>query len=126
MLARRMPPGRHREFAWQHWPIAADVDWARLVAAADADVRARSPRVLLSDVDAQAVAIAQANAERAGVTVEAAALDVGEVQLPQGRSWIVTNPPYGERVSAELRTLYAAIRTCTDLARRRRAMEAAP
>lgn len=109
MLARRLPPGRQRSFAWQEWPVAAGVDWDKLTAAADADVRPSGPVVLMSDVDAEAVEIARRNATRAGVEVESATCSADDVIRPTRPGWVVTNPPYGERIGAELRRVYESV-----------------
>jgi putative N6-adenine-specific DNA methylase len=54
--------------------------------------------------------MAQANAERAGVAdcIEFSCRAISAIE-PSGIGWVVTNPPYGVRVSAhkDLRNLYA-------------------
>ncbi len=112
MWSRRMPPGRHRSFAFREWPIAESVDWPRLLAAVDSDIRPRGAAVLASDVDPDAVAMTVRNAERAGVGVEASVADVAtRANEPRGSrpGWVITNPPYGARLGGDLRTLYSAI-----------------
>jgi 23S rRNA G2445 N2-methylase RlmL len=55
--------------------------------------------------------MAQANAGRAGVmgSIQFAQQAVSAIEPPTGPGWVVTNPPYGVRVSAskDLRNLYA-------------------
>jgi len=55
--------------------------------------------------------MAHANAERAGVsdTIEFKCQAVSSITPPAGPGWVVTNPPYGVRVSEGkvLRNLYA-------------------
>lgn len=112
MWARRMPPGRHRSFAFQEWPIAESVEWSRLWAAVDADVRPRNAAVRASDIDPEAVGIAARNAGRAGVEIDTAVADVSTLaNEPRGNraGWVVTNPPYGARIGGDLRSLYSAI-----------------
>ena len=57
--------------------------------------------------------MAQANAGRAGVAdgIEFVCRAVSAIQPPLGPGWVVTNPPYGLRVSAskDLRNLYAQL-----------------
>jgi len=56
------------------------------------------------DVDPQAVEYARNNAERAWLTEETIRFEVGdarEVPAPADQGWIVTNPPYGERLPLE-------------------------
>ena len=66
---------------------------------------------MASDRDAGAVRIAQSNAERAGVAeyIQFENHAVSGIHPPQKKGWIVTNPPYGERISTgkDLRNLYA-------------------
>jgi putative N6-adenine-specific DNA methylase len=100
MIARRMPPGRNRPFAFQQWPRADEVRWERLVTAADADVVDRRPPVTGSDTSGHAIDAARANAARAGVgeLITFEQRPAGEVALPTTPGWVVTNPPYGERL----------------------------
>jgi putative N6-adenine-specific DNA methylase len=71
------------------------------------------PPIQASDRDAGAIKIAQANAERAGVKdlIEFSQRAVSAVEPPPGPGWVVTNPPYGARISAnkDLRNLYAQL-----------------
>jgi putative N6-adenine-specific DNA methylase len=57
--------------------------------------------------------MAQANAERAGVAewIEFTCRAVSAIQPPAGPGWVVSNPPYGLRVSEgkDLRNLYAQL-----------------
>lgn len=112
MWARRIAPGRNRSFAFEEWPCAKDVEWERLGAAADADVRPTGPAVSASDVDADAVEIARRNAERAGVTINLRVQDAAQrANEPRGAKpgWVITNPPYGSRVGGNLKEIYAAV-----------------
>jgi len=71
----------------------------------------KAPTILSSDRDAGAIAMAEANASRAGISdsIEFSCLAVSAVEPPAGSGWVITNPPYGLRVSAQkdLRNLYA-------------------
>lgn len=114
LIARRMPPGMRREFAFERWPGFSAEAWARVRADAEAQIRPRAPAPIMgSDRDTGAVEAARANAARAGVSadvhLERAALSA--VEVPGGRGWLVTNPPYGIRVGRadELRNLYARL-----------------
>lgn len=112
MWARRMAPGRNRSFAFEEWPCAESVEWRKLWAAVDADVRSSSPVVSASDIDAEAVAITTRNAERAGVSLTTRVVDAATLaNEPRGPKpgWVVTNPPYGTRVGGNLKEIYAAV-----------------
>ena len=85
-------------------------------AAARAAIRsAADVRIVMSDRDAGACDAARANAARAGVTadVEISQQSLSDVALsPLGTSGLVlTNPPYGLRISEglDLRSLYARL-----------------
>lgn len=114
MLARRLAPGRSRGFAFMNWPSFDRQAWERLLADADAAVMPETaglPVILGSDRDAGAVQIAMENASRAGVLglVDFSCRAISAIEPPAGPGWVVTNPPYGVRVSAnrDLRNLYA-------------------
>ncbi|MFM8311152.1 MAG: class I SAM-dependent RNA methyltransferase [Ilumatobacteraceae bacterium] len=115
MAARRLAPGRHRSFAAEHWPSFDEAAWRRIVAGVDADVIERCPPIAGSDRDEGAVAAARDNARRAGVAgdVEVRHAAISDVVPPPGgrRGWLVSNPPYGERVSGgrSLVPLYGAL-----------------
>jgi putative N6-adenine-specific DNA methylase len=117
LAARRIPPGlanrglAPREYAFQRWPSFDADEWAKTVDSLKSKVLERAPMTIRgSDRDEGAVAAARGNAERAGVagdiTWERRA--VSDAVLPE-RGWVVTNPPFGVRVSegTELRDLYA-------------------
>jgi putative N6-adenine-specific DNA methylase len=114
LLARRIPPGMARRFAFMRWPAFDESLWERLVRQARERVLPRAPVPILgSDRDAGAVAASVANAERAGVggDVEWRRAAISAMTPPPGRGWIVTNPPYGVRVGErrQLRDLYAQL-----------------
>lgn len=110
LRAQGARPGASRGFACEGWPSFDKAQWA---SAGAAPVPAGPlPRILACDRDAGAVAAARANAGRAGVQglIEFAVRPVSALELPRGPGWVVTNPPYGVRVSEgkDLRDLYAA------------------
>jgi putative N6-adenine-specific DNA methylase len=116
LRARRIAPGLTRRFALERWPgvdpswVAAQRDQARSLARP-----AVGAPVILSDRDAGACAAARANAERAGVLtdLEITQRSLSDVDLAAlgARGLVLTNPPYGLRVSegADLRALYARL-----------------
>jgi putative N6-adenine-specific DNA methylase len=110
LLARRMAPGRWRQFAFQHWPRFAQPTWSALLADADAQVRPLDVAIVGSDRDGGAVEAAQANALRAGVPeVCFEQHAVSAAKAPAVTGVLATNPPYGKRVRErhDLRNLYA-------------------
>ncbi len=111
MLANQIAPGLRRSFAFQQWPIHDPAAWQSLTAQANDAVRATGTQILGQDRDAGAVAFSQQNAERAGVSalVHFNRQAISDLPKLPGTGWVVTNPPYGERVSPgnDLRNLYA-------------------
>ena len=131
LLAAGRPPGRGRRFAFQDWPTFAPGTWASVTATVPAD-QATPPaqegtppaagedrpatdgaaRIVASDRDRPAVAVARANASRAGVAdaVAFSARSLSSVVAPgDAPGWILTNPPYGKRVGRDPRALYAQL-----------------
>jgi len=114
MVARRIAPGLNRRFAFESWPRHDAAAWTSEVEAARSEQLEKSPaRIVASDRDEGAIAAANANAERAGVSADiqfdVRALSAADV--PDEPCWIVTNPPYGMRVGegGSLRDLYAQL-----------------
>ncbi len=110
LIAKAIPPGLQRRFAFMDWPGFDKPLWDSLVAESRGLIRVSQPAIYASDRDAGAIEMAAANAARAGVGGEiqfscraVSAID----ELEEG--WVVTNPPYGLRVSSnkDLRNLYA-------------------
>lgn len=114
LMARRIAPGSWRGFAAERWPEVPAEAWtaARAAAAEQVLSRASSP-IVGADRDAGAVAAALANAERAGVRADLEVLQrpLAATVLPPGPGLLITNPPYGVRVSERgpLRDLYATL-----------------
>jgi putative N6-adenine-specific DNA methylase len=113
MIARRVPPGLDRHFAFLDWPGADVARWTSLVQHARAQVAGKSQVLIAaSDRDAGAIEAARANAERAGVAgdISFATQSVSAMEpIGSGPGLLITNPPYGERIgdSSAIRNLYA-------------------
>jgi putative N6-adenine-specific DNA methylase len=115
MMARKIPPGIDRKFAFLGWPGADVARWTSLVSHARSQILGRSPATIAaSDRDAGAIQAAASNAERAGVSgdiqFEVQAVSAAK-PVGAGPGLMVTNPPYGERVgdSKAIRNLYAQV-----------------
>lgn len=113
-MARGLAPGLDRRFAFEHWPEHDAAAWQRERDAVREAALPRAPApIVLNDRDAGAVEAIRANAARAGVLDD---LDIrcgpaSALAYPATRGWIVSNPPYGKRVTggADLRDLYASL-----------------
>jgi putative N6-adenine-specific DNA methylase len=113
LLAHQIPPGFHRRFAFMDWPGFANRVWDGLLEEAGKQRKKQISPIWASDRDAGAVAMAQANADRAGVleSINFSEQPISSAFPPSGKGWVVTNPPYGLRVSSgkDLRNLYARL-----------------
>jgi len=110
-IAAGLAPGRARRFAFERFPGFDAGAWAAMVPAPA--VPDGGPRFFGSDRDAGAVAMARANAERAGVAALTSFdhLPISEARAPEGPSGLlIANPPYGGRIGNKklLYGLYAA------------------
>lgn len=111
LTARGVPPGGKRRFAFMEWPSFDGKAWAK--EAASPALLGAFPLIQASDRDAGVIESARANAQRAGVgdAIEFSVRAVSAIEPPPGAGWVVTNPPYGVRVSEgkDLRDLYASL-----------------
>ncbi len=112
LMAKGIPPGINRRFAFMDWPGFKAQEWQNMLEEVPA-VQAIMPIIQASDRDAGAIKMAQENAGRAGVAgmIEFTCQTVSAIQPPPQTGWVVTNPPYGFRVSEgkDLRNLYAQL-----------------
>jgi putative N6-adenine-specific DNA methylase len=112
LLARRRAPGLARTFAFQRWPGHDPKLFEELRAQAREIELPRAPApIAASDADAQAVAAARENAQRAGVADDLLIeqLPLRDARAAAGPGLIATNPPYGVRVGGDLPHVYAEL-----------------
>ena len=115
MIAARMAPGMNRNFTaedWTHivdrkcWYRAADEAESLLDISVETDIQGY-------DIDDDMVSIARANAKLAGVErmIHFQRRGVEELSHPKKYGFIITNPPYGERLEDKknLPQLYGTI-----------------
>jgi 23S rRNA G2445 N2-methylase RlmL len=104
--ARGIAPGLLRpRFGLERW-ASHDAAQRERLAELRAEARASAsrppsaaPPIMAYDIDERAVAMARDNAHRAGVAIEFARADVRTLRADHPGAWLVTNPPYGERIS---------------------------
>ena len=115
LRARRIPAGWGRAFGFERWLNFRERDWqmVRDQAAGKILPTGRWP-IVGSDRDAGAIEAATANASRAGVSSDIEFVrQAFSAAKPKGKDpgLLLTNPPYGARVSGgkELRDLYARL-----------------
>lgn len=113
MLHRNIAPGRNRRFAAEVFPFIPQSLFRLAREEARENEIFDKFEVFASDIDEGAVSLAAQNARKAGVadTVRVFRADARRIEAPGRRGTIVTNPPYGERLStpAEVEKLYREI-----------------
>jgi hypothetical protein len=100
MMAMNMAPGLNREFLSQNWGNMIDKKlWYELIDEAreeiDSDIK---PDIQAYDIDDAVLKAARENAANAGVSVHIQKRDVSELTHAKKYGFIITNPPYGERL----------------------------
>lgn len=115
MMAANIAPGMNRSFTAEAWTNLVDrklwyetVDEARKMIDTDVKVDIQG-----YDIDAEVVKIARENAKRAGVEqlIHFQQRPVEATSHPKKYGFLITNPPYGERIAdkEELPQLYGEI-----------------
>ena len=115
MLGACIAPGMHREFTAQKWHnVAPERIWDEAVEEAEEQIlRDVEMNIQGYDIDAGIIKCAMKNARAAGVGdyIHFQQRDMRELSNPKKYGFIITNPPYGERMEekAELPKLYKDI-----------------
>ena len=111
-IAANLKPGRSRRFAFEQLASFDPAAWQRM----RSTYCGATPAVRFygSDLDAGAIRMSRANAERAGVAgiTEFQQLAIEDLVAPVGPpGLVIVNPPYGERVGdkTRLRSLYRTL-----------------
>ena len=100
LIALNRAPGLNRHFSAMDWQLLDKRIWREAAEEARSREYHGSYSILGTDIDPKAIAIARANAERAGVQdiVRFEVADAMRFDRETQRGVIVTNPPYGERI----------------------------
>ena len=105
LIAKNVPPGWQRTFAFEHLPSFQPSKWERLKGAALEHAQVTDVRFVGNDLEAAAIEAARTNAGKAGLE-KAVVFQTGnalELRLPssEGASLLVSNLPYGARLGPE-------------------------
>ena len=111
LLARHIAPGINRPFQFMKWPAFDRPLWENVLERSKKEIIKNCPTIIGFDRDNGAIEMAKMNAARAGQSdcINFASQAISYLQPSSESGWIVTNPPYGIRVSQnkDLRDLYA-------------------
>ena len=115
MMAAHIAPGLKRDFTAMKWKNVTpqriwDLHKNELRSKADKGV---ATSIVGSDIDPEMIGIAKKNAEAAGVAelIDFKCMDVGQMSSDRSYGFVITNPPYGERLENEdsLPQIYKAL-----------------
>jgi putative N6-adenine-specific DNA methylase len=102
---RSIAPGLLRErFGFERWSCHGDAE-RRVLSELRQQARDESwpaneaPPIMARDLDEKMLVFARRNAARAGVRIDFARADVRTMARTPASAWLVTNPPYGERLA---------------------------
>jgi len=111
LIAKNQPPGLYRDFAFENWTEFTQSTWQNMRREYIQNYIEVSTRIQGNDRNIGSIEIARKNAEKAGVSqfIEWKNQSISDIK-PYGQTgWIITNPPYGLRISSnkDIRNLYA-------------------
>ena len=113
LIATHQPPGRHRHFAFMHWPGYRPGLWQALTEEADRQAIAPLSSIYASDSDQRVLAVATQNARQAGVAdlIDFSCSDLQSLPVRPGPGLVLCNPPYGIRLGQgeDLAALYRGL-----------------
>jgi len=114
LMATNTAPGMYRKFRAMSWENIIEKSWWKDSVEEAHDLIDRNIETDIQgyDISDEAVKAARANAMRAGVDdlIHFQRKDVKELSHPKKYGFIITNPPYGERLSdrEEIKKIYGA------------------
>ena len=114
MMAANIAPGMNRDFLAEQWKIIPETAWqdAKEEAQDNVDLTV-STDIQGYDIDGDVIAMARENAVLAGVEklIHLQRRDVADLSHSGKYGFIITNPPYGERLGADddLAALYKTL-----------------
>ncbi len=113
LIARNIAPGLNRSFACDQWERIDKSLWKQAKVEAYKAIDYDFPlKIYGSDIDPDAIELANENAEKAGVDdcIEFSVKPLKEASLMGDYGCMITNPPYGERLG-ELKTVEELYKT---------------
>lgn len=110
MIGKNIAPGINRNFVSEGWDVIPKKLWEDMRRYAKNSINDKEFRILASDIDGTVLRIAKDNAQKAGVEdcIVFQKIDMKEFKNKKRYGFIITNPPYGERIGdiKEVESLY--------------------
>jgi len=100
MIMNNIAPGINRTFACELWPSIPDHIFNQVREGARKAIKSKEIKMVGYDIDTWVLRTAKENAHKAGVghLIEFQKRDVNEFSNKKKYGFIITNPPYGERL----------------------------
>ena len=104
LMASNRAPGLNRTvWGFTKWLRHSELSWQRLLDKAKESIKLPEMRIYASDINRELIAIAKQNAHEAGVFsyIEFNVANALKLTVPDGltQGYLVSNPPYGERLN---------------------------
>ena len=110
LICTNTAPGIFREFAFEKWRIHDEQLWQKIKEEAESNRRKCAAKIIGIDIDKKAIAAAVENAFCARVYHNIKFINGSFPPIEGKEAWIVTNPPYGIRLSsAKIKDTYAKL-----------------
>ncbi|GIM27969.1 methyltransferase [Clostridium polyendosporum] len=110
MIGSNMAPGLNRNFVCEEWPNMSKSLWDQVRAGAKNSIKKNEMQLIGYDINERVLRTARRNAEKAGVQnyIDFQRLDFKDFSSKRKYGYIITNPPYGERIGekSEVELLY--------------------
>lgn len=110
MIMQNIAPGINRKFASEEWPTMPDHIFNQVREGAKKSIKTKDIKLIGYDIDTWVLRTAKDNAIKAGVSdyIEFQKRDFEEFSSRKKYGFIITNPPYGERLGEreEVEKLY--------------------
>ncbi|BDR66023.1 methyltransferase [Clostridium tetani] len=110
MIGKNIAPGLNRNFVSEDWDIIPKSLWQDMRKYARNSINDKEFRILASDINGRVLKTARDNAKKAGVAeyIVFQRMDMKEFRNKKRYGFIITNPPYGERIgnAKEVENLY--------------------
>ncbi len=103
LIGNNIAPGLNRRFVCEDWPNMDAEIFEQVRDSARKAIKTNTLRMFGYDIDGQVLRTARQNAEKAGVAkaIEFHQLDFHKFSSNYKYAYMITNPPYGERLGEE-------------------------
>ncbi|MGL5378719.1 THUMP domain-containing class I SAM-dependent RNA methyltransferase [Clostridium sp.] len=100
MIMQNIAPGMCRKFTCETWPTMDEEIFEQVREGAERAIKHKDIKLIGYDIDGRILKVARSNAQKAGVSkyIEFQRRDFNEFSSSNKYAFVITNPPYGERL----------------------------